>query len=74
MEGPSSGLSLKGGKKPSRRQHERTFTGTPSASRSWDLLYFKRWRLAVGGLPGLFLRAFLNKKKLGGLLKDSPGC
>ena len=34
----------------SERQHKRTFTGTPSASWSWDYLYFKGWRLAaVGG-------------------------
>ena len=30
------------------RQNKRTFTGTLSASWSWDVLYFKGWRLAVG--------------------------
>ena len=33
----------------SYRQQKRTSTGTLSASWSWDLLYFKGWRLAVGG-------------------------
>ena len=47
--------------------------GTRSASWPWDLLYFKGWRLAVGGgwrlavgVPyGLSLRAVLNNKKTG---------
>ena len=42
---------FKGGQKnePSQRQQKRGFTGTFCASLSWDLLYFKGWRLAVGG-------------------------
>ena len=35
-------------KTPSERQQKRMFTGTFSASWSWDL-YFTGWRLAVGG-------------------------
>ena len=38
-----------GEEKGSQRQQKRTFTGTLSASWPWDLLYFKGWRLAVGG-------------------------
>ena len=36
-------------KRPSYRQQKRTFTGALPASWPWDLLYFKGWRLAVGG-------------------------
>ena len=36
-------------KDPSYRQQKRMFTGTPSASWSWDLLYFIGRRLALGG-------------------------
>ena len=35
--------------KAASRQQKETFTGTLSASWSWDLLYFKDWRWAVGG-------------------------
>ena len=38
-----------GEKRPSSCQQRRTFTGTLSASWSWDLLYVNGWRLVVSG-------------------------
>ena len=70
---PQGRAMLKGGgnQKASQRQQKHTFIRTLSASLSWDLVYFKRWRLAVGGWwwfavggpRGLSFRAFLNQKK-----------
>ena len=82
-----SRLSLKGGGgRPSSRQQKRTFTGTLSAAWSWGFLYFKGWRLAVGGWRRLAvggwwlaavggwwsLEAVLKGSKKKWLLKDSP--
>ena len=40
---------LKGGGKTFATPTDRTFTGALSASWLWDLLYFKGWRLEIGG-------------------------
>ena len=78
---PTHPRAIRNGKKnPLQRQHERTFTGPPSALRSWDLLYFKGWRLVAAGgwwrlemvgsgwrlAAGGLRGLFLTKKTFGG--------